>query len=188
MTLLEIANVLMTIALAIIGLYLAYSYRRQLRLREAEQHLAAYRGLWSKLSCATPVRLSEWMDKPLARDELEKLFQDFTAWYYENGNGMFLGDSTRCLYLRMKNNLVCPIEHYEPESIGEKLLARAPEEQETARGQLSIRQLSVVRNRMKEDLDVYGLPYHVDLDEDDRALLRLCGEDPAKRPGTRRSG
>jgi hypothetical protein len=186
MNALEIANVTMTTALAIIGLYLAHSYRRQLRLRVAEQRLAAYRSLWSKMSFATPVRLTDWIDKPLARKEREKLFQDFTAWYYENGNGMFLGDSTRCLYLRVKDNLVCPIKHYKPESIREKLSAMTSKEQEQARGKLSIRHLSVLRNRMKADLDVYGLPYHVDLDEDDRALLRLCGEDPSKKPWSHR--
>jgi positive regulator of sigma E activity len=38
---LEIANVITAIALTIIGLYLAHSYRRQLRLRVAEQRLVA---------------------------------------------------------------------------------------------------------------------------------------------------
>jgi hypothetical protein len=186
---LEIANLIMTIVLAIIGLCLAHSYRRRLRLRVSGQRLSAYRTrtLWSKMSFATPVRVSEWMHKPLTQEEWERLFQEFTAWYYENGNGMFLGDSTRCLYLRVKDNLVCPIEHYEPGSIREKLLAMTPEEQEQARGILPIRHRSVLRNRMKADLDVYGLPYHVDLDEDDKALLRRCGEDPSKKPWMRRS-
>jgi hypothetical protein len=185
---LDIINVVLTTALAVAGFYLAHSYRRQLRLRVAEHRLAAYRSLWSKMTFATPVRLAKWIARPLTPEERLKLFQEFTAWYYENGNGMFLGDSTRCLYLRIKDNLVCPIEQYEPESIRKKLLAMSPEEQEQARGYLSIRHLSVLRNRMKADLDVYGLPYHVDLDEDDRALLRLCGEDPSKKPWTRRRG
>jgi hypothetical protein len=51
------------------------------------------------MSFASPVRLSEWMHKPLTEEEWEQLFQDFTVWYYDSGNGMFLGDSTRCLYL-----------------------------------------------------------------------------------------
>jgi hypothetical protein len=94
------ANGCFTAVLAFIGAYLAYIYRRQLRLRVDEQRLNAYRTLWSKMSFATSVGLSEWMHKPLTQEEREKLLQDFTAWYYANGNGMFMGDSTCCFYLR----------------------------------------------------------------------------------------
>jgi hypothetical protein len=52
-------------------------------------------------------------------------------------------------------------------------------EQEHARGYLSIRQLSLLRKRMKAGLNVFRLSYHVDLDEDDAVPLRSCGENPA---------
>jgi hypothetical protein len=178
----DIADIVVTAIVGLIGLYLAHSYRRQLKMRVEEKRLAAYAALWSKMSFTSPVRLTMWIAQPLTREEREKLFKDFTAWYYENGNGMFLGDSTRSIYLRVKDNLICDIKYYEPPSIREKLCKLPPEEQERARGYLSIRQLSLLRNRMKADLDVYGLPYHVDLDEDDKALLEFCNEDLSSKP------
>lgn len=38
---------------------------------------------------------------------------------------------------------------------------------------------------MKADLDVYGLPYHVNLNEDDQALLDYCGENLSSKPWNR---
>ncbi len=177
----SIANVIVTVILGIIGFYLAHSYRRNLALRVAEKRLAAYAALWSRMICASPVRVTNWKNKPLMPEEREKLFDDFTAWYYENGNGMLLGGGTRSIYLRVKDNLVCPIEHYEPESVRKKLEKMSHEEQEKERGRLSIRQLSLLRSRMKADLDVYGSAYHTELNDDDKALLRWCGEDPSSK-------
>ena len=129
-----------------------------------------------------PVRVTKWKHEPLRSEEREKLFEDFTAWYYENGNGMLLGGGTRSIYLRVKDNLVCPIDYYEPESVRERLKTiESREDQEKERGRLSIRQLSLLRSRMKADLEVYGLPYHTELNDDDKALLRWCGEDPSSK-------
>jgi hypothetical protein len=173
----KIANVLVTLILGIIGFYLAHSYRRKIALSVAEKRLAAYSSLWSRMNIASPVRQSKWMDEPLMHEERKKLFYEFTEWYYENGNGMLLGGGTRSIYLCVKDNLVCPIEYYEPESIRERLQTMSPAEQDKERGRLSIRQLSLLRSRMKADLDVYGLPYHSQLDNDAKALLIHCGED-----------
>jgi hypothetical protein len=173
----KIADVMVTLILGLIGFYLAHSYRRKIALNVAEKRLIAYSALWSRMVCASPVRLSEWMDKPLTLKEREKLFNDFTQWYYENGNGMLLGGGTRTIYLRVKDNLVCPIECYEPESIRTRLKIMSPEEQEKERGRLSIRQLSLLRSRMKADLEVYGPPYHTELNDDAKALLTCCRED-----------
>lgn len=181
MDLTEIAAIAVPIV-TLIGAYLAYSHRRQIKMHVAEKRLAAYEKLWDKMSFASPVRLTKWKAQPLTREERETLFDDFTAWYFKNGNGMFLGDRTRSIYLRVKDNLICDLEYYEPSSIREKLEKLSPEEQEQVRGYLSIRQLSLLRNRMKADLDVYGLPYHVGLDEGDRALLDYCNEDLSSKP------
>jgi hypothetical protein len=66
--------------------------------------------------------------------------------------------------------------------VREKLRRLPAEELERARGYLSIRHLSLLRNRMKADLDVYGLPYHVDLNDDDGALLAFCDQDLTSKP------
>lgn len=173
----KIAELAITLILGVIGFYLAHSYRRKIALSVAEKRLAAYSALWGRMNIASPVRLSEWRDEPLTRDEREKLFKDFTAWYYENGNGMLLGDSTRNIYLRVKDNLVCPIDYFEPETLRARLKSMSQEEQEKERGRLSIRQLSLLRSRMKTDLEVYGSPYHNKLDDNAKALLIRCGED-----------
>ena len=166
----------------LIGAYLAYSHRRQIKLRVAEKRLAAYEKLWDKMSFASPVRLARWKAQPLTQEERGKLFDDFVAWYYENGSGMFMDERTRPLYLCVKDNLIRDLEYYQPPSLRLKLEKLAPEEREQARGYLSIRQLSLLRNRMKADLEVYGLPYHVNLNEDDQALLDYCGEDLSSKP------
>ena len=179
----KIADLVITAALAIMGLYLAHSYRRQIALRVAERRLSTYAALWDKMGVATPVRIVAWnVSQPLTAKEREELFRAFNAWYYEDGNGMLVGDGTRTIYLRVKDNLVCPIEYYQPQSIREKLQKLPPQEQEQARGALAIRQLSLLRTRMKADLSVYGVPYHTGLDENDKALLRHCGEKLSSKP------
>jgi hypothetical protein len=179
----KIADLVVTVALAIVGLYLANSYRHQIALRVAERRLSTYAALWIKMGIATPVRIAAWnVPQPLTAKEREELFRAFTAWYFEDGNGMLVGDGTRTIYLRVKDNLVCPIEYYQPQSIRDKLQKLPPGEQEQARGTLAIRQLSLLRTRMKADLSIYGVPYHAGLDEDDKALLRHCGEKLSSKP------
>lgn len=108
----EIVKIMVTLFLGLIGLYFTNSYRRKITLNVAEKRLLAYSSLWSRMVDASPVRVSEWLDQPLTQEEREKIFKEFTQWYYENGNGMLLGGNTRNLYLRVKDNLVCPIEFY----------------------------------------------------------------------------
>lgn len=50
------------------------------------------------------------------------------------------------------------------------------EVQEKKRGRLSSRQLSLLRSRMKANLEVYGSTYHNKLDDDAKVLLIWCGE------------
>ena len=169
----------------LIGAYLAYSHRRQIKMHVTEKRLAAYEKLWDKMSFASPVRLTKWKAQPLTHEERKKLFNDFVAWYYENGNGMFMDERTRSVYLCVKDNLIRDLEYYQPHSLRRKLEQLSPEEQEKARGYLSIRQLSLLRNRMKADLEVYGLPYHVNLNEEDRELLDYCREDLSSKPWNR---
>ena len=186
-SMLDIADLILKIAIGIAGLYLAHSIGRQIKLRIAERRLEAYADLWAKMAVATPVRLASWIASPLTEADRERLFRSFTAWYYKNGNGMLLGGSTRALYLRVKDNLVCDLKYYKPERIRMKL-EELPSEKaiNCARGYLSIRQLSLLRTRMKADLDIYGPPYHQQLDEFDRELLRCTGQNLNRKPWTGR--
>ena len=49
-------------------------------------------------------------------------------------------------------------------------------------GKLSVRQLSLLRTRLKADLAVYRRVYDRDLTPEDKAFLRLCGENLLRRP------
>jgi len=92
----RIANVIVTVILGLIGLYLVHSVRRDLALSVADKRLAAYIALWGRMICASPVvRVTKWKHKPLTPEEREKLFDDFTAWYYGSGNGVLVGGGTR---------------------------------------------------------------------------------------------
>lgn len=167
---------------SLVGLYLAHSYNRHRKMRIAELRLTAYAALWERMASASPVRLTEWIDEPLTQEERQDLFDEFTAWYYEDGNGMLVGGTTRSIYLRVKDNLRCPIESYEPAQLREELKELNDEARDRARGRLSISQLSLLRNRMKADLAVYGQTYHIELDKHDEALLEHCGEDLTLKP------
>ncbi len=181
-TMVDLLDLAIKLGLGIIGLYLANSFSRQNRVRVAERRLGAYAALWETMEVATPVRLARWTARPLTRAEREALFLACTHWYYDRGNGMLLAGGTRSLYLRVKDNLVCPLEHYEPAVMRQKLAALPADAQACARGYLSIQQLSLLRTRMKADLAVYGPPYHRTLTADDKALLRFCGENLYARP------
>lgn len=179
---LKLAEIIVTAILALIGFLLANNIRRQIQERVTEKRFDAYAALWEKMHIASPTRLANWNRSPLNREERHQLFQDFTRWYYEKGNGMFLGDSTRNLYLIAKDNLICPVNEIQPAMARHKLCGLPLEKQEEERGALSIRQLSLLRSRMKADLTVFGLPYHTRLEEEDIALIKHIGENPNDRP------
>lgn len=181
----EIFDLIVKSILTIIGLYLVHSYRRQVALRVAERRLGAYAAIWSKMGIATPVRIARWNASPLTAAERMQLFNAFTQWYYDSGNGMLLAGGTRAIYLAAKDNLVCPVAFYRPELTQKKLLKLQPEEQEAERGRLSIRQLSLLRSRMKADLRIYGVTYHLELNDDDKAFLTECGENLSSKPWTK---
>ena len=56
---------------------------------------------------------------------------------------------------------------------------------DTIRGERSIRQLSLLRTRMKSDFRVFGIPYGGELKESDKEFLRHCGEKLWKKPWSR---
>lgn len=171
-------DLLVTVGLAAVGLYLANNISRQTRMRVAERRLEAYARLWAAMHVASPTRLARWNAAPLTYTEREELFRAFTAWYYEDGNGMLLEGKTRALYLRVKDNLICPLDDFEPAALREAIAALPTEaERACARGFLAIRHLSLLRTRLKADLDVFGPPYHRSLSDFDRALLASAGED-----------
>jgi hypothetical protein len=174
-------DIVATIGLGIVGFYLAHNYRRQAKIRLAEARRTAYAELWQETGLAAPTRLDqEGLAGVLTPGERERLYQRFTTWYYQDGNGMLLEDQTRRMYLDAKHNLTCPDDQLRPPGLLEHFPEHMSEEQK--RGCLSIRQLSLLRTQMKADLAIFGRPYVKSLREHERRFLEHCGVRLNRRP------
>jgi hypothetical protein len=172
----ELADLLVGLAVAVIGLYLTHSLRRQQRLRVAEQRMASYQELWKLMEVARPTRLEDWEAAgPLTREEARELYASFTHWYFGTGHGMLLTETTKKLYLQTKA------------SLGRYAVSTDPGREHA--GRRAIQELSLLRQQMKLDLNIYGVSYFGDLDDEDKAFLRSARINPrrwARPPWPRR--
>ena len=184
-------DIIVKLIIGLSGLYLANSFRRQIRQKTADGRTRAYSELWKLMEIANPHRVKDWhvgpLQGPLIYSERMELYSAFTGWYFIDGNGMFLGERTRRLYLLAKDNFICPDEELQPRNLFDILgLSTLPEEKRLEkRGELSIRQLSLLRTRMKADLEVYGARFFDELLPEDLAFLKHCGENPRWKPWRR---
>ena len=178
------ANAVLTFVATIVGvvltgagLYFAYNHRRQVQLQITNDRLKAYAGLWSLMKVAASMRTPD--GGSLSKEERLKLFDHMTDWYFADGHGMLLDSLTREIYLHAKKNLVCPDDALKPP------VKRATTMSDKERGALSISQLSLLRSQMKRDIEVYGIPFHADLSDDEKAFLTYCGADLRRPPWSR---
>ena len=176
----DAADLVITSVIAVIGLYLAHSLRRQTSLKIAEQRITSYRELWKLMGVVRPTRLSEAERSgvlatddthsgvgPLTRDEASSLYQAMTRWYFDAGNGMLLTNTTKWLYLEAKKRL------------GD--FAAGDNTEWEREGERRINELSLLRLQMRSDLDIFGVSYFGEPDDDDdRAFLEAAGIDPTK--------
>jgi hypothetical protein len=88
-----VVNALIAITLGAIGLYLASNYRIQTRIRLLELRVHAYRTLFALTEVAIPTRLGR--GEAWSPDEERRLGRAIYDWYYENGNGLLMPNSTR---------------------------------------------------------------------------------------------
>jgi hypothetical protein len=95
---------------------------------------------------------------------------------------MLLENTTKEVYLNAKNNLVCTTDWFEPRSVLKDLKKDLSIEDEVARGVMSIRQLSLLRNQLKADLAIYGQTYEEKLTRHERGFLVACGVDLNAEP------
>jgi hypothetical protein len=161
----SIVELVVGIAISVIGLYAAHSFRRQQRLKIADRRVDAYKKLWSLLLVARPLRMEppENME-PLSRTEARALFDEMTKWYFEDGNGMMFPDNTKYVYLGAKKRLGLYAD-----GTGE-----APKE-----GRRRMVELGLLRQQMRSDIAIYGHSYLAKrLDDDDQAFLAACGIAP----------
>ena len=178
----EVGNVLVALFAAGVtgvGLWFAHNYRRQMVLNLAATRLASYAKLWEITGYAAPTRLDGWgAAGGLTQQERLDIWQAMTDWYYEDGNGLLLGEATKSLYLGTKHNLVCKTNELKPRELAKHLRgALHCQEDELdiwARGTLSIRQISLLRTQLKSDLAIYGQPYADGLSDHERIFLEGC--------------
>jgi hypothetical protein len=175
-------GIAVTLVLGLLGLYLVNSVRQRVRSTVADRRFLAYAALWSDLRSASPLRhLSDL--GPLSPDDRQKLFTRLTNWYYDDGNGMLLARDTRGIYLRSRENLVCPATDLRPASLAETVMTSS--DPELVRSAASIRQLSLLRTAMRWDLRAYGRDYGEPVTEVDREFLRTCGLNADRAPWRR---
>jgi hypothetical protein len=83
-----------TLFLGLVGLWLAYNYRRQVRLKLADRQLDAYMALWRITAIAAHTRTTL-----LDQAEQEKLHREMTRWYHDDAYGIFISMRSRNLSL-----------------------------------------------------------------------------------------
>lgn len=173
------AQVAGVIFLGLVGLWLAHNYRRQIRLKLAERQVDAYVNLWKLTAVATPSQAT-----PLNCTQRQELYDSITNWYYDDGNGIFVPVVTRNLFLAYRWNLICPVGQIMPSMIAERLAQLPDTDAERCRGCISIRHAILLRNQLKNDLDLHAsfVLYYNELHADDVAFLKSCGWSPRWLP------
>lgn len=177
------ANVAVPAALTVATLWLANSIRRRARaereLTTIAKRFETYPKLWRATRAAAP--MAEVVDdERLSTFERKRLYDTLTEWFFDDAGGMLMGEPTRTIYLRAKENL--QLEHGKlwPDSVAKHVTDA--EDQELARSQVARRQLSLLRSAMRADLGIIGKPYGSQLDPRDRDFLRASGARLWKRP------
>jgi hypothetical protein len=86
-------GLLVPIAIAGVGWYVASSFRLQARLRILELRVEAYRKLFEATEIASPTRLGR--GESLSEKDQKELGRALYDWYCHNGNGLLMPNRTR---------------------------------------------------------------------------------------------
>jgi hypothetical protein len=157
----EIAQLVVTSVIALVGLYLANGFRRQQRLKVAEKRISAYRALWEIMEVSRATRLLEAGRGPITPAEAADLYEKMIHWYYASGNGMLFTQKTKSIYLVACRRL----------SLSGQVEGNHP-----AEGLQRMRELSILRTLMTLDLQPFDAVHIPDF-EDSQFLLE-AGIDP----------
>jgi len=178
----NLAQITATVFLGLVGLWLANSYRRQVRLKLAERQVDAYKELWTITAVAAPVRTT-----PLDQSERKQLREKVNRWFFDDGSGVLMSTEGRDLLIAFTANLTCPIDSIRPASLANDLASLPDDEAERRRGCICIRHASLLRTQLKADLDLHvGINYYSGIRPDDRDFLLSCGLSPRRKPWRRR--
>jgi hypothetical protein len=173
-----LAQLVGTIFLGLVGLWLAYNYRRQVRLKLADRQVDAYMALWKITAIAAHTRTT-----PLDRAEQQKLYNEMTRWYHNDANGIFISMRSRNLFLAYQHNLICSIDDMQPAMLAKQLASISKVDAERRRGCMNCRHANLLRNQLKDDLVLHsGFVLYYKSRSDDRTFLRSCGLSPWRHP------
>lgn len=157
--------------IGVVGLWVAHSYRRQVKVKLAERLADSYSALWELTRAASTNRRN--LQAAEDRAEMDQLME---SWYFDNGNGLLMSKPSRILFFHIKKNLIAPLPDVVPESLAERLSRLDPEQAESARACACNRQFSMLRTQLKDDLAIYrGKSHQRHRRKDERDLLKMCG-------------
>ena len=118
----------------------------------------------------------------LTQANLDDLYTQLDRWFWDQGGGTYLGEPSRTIYLRAKENLRRRDEDLWPDSARDRVRRVPPDRRAHVRSALARRQLSLLRTAMRADLGIYGRAYRGGLTEDDKDFLRRSGARLWRRP------
>lgn len=82
-----------TLVIAAVGIYIGNNYRMQTRIKLLELRVHAYRSLFELTEVASPTRLGR--AESLTEEERRTLGRAIYDWFYRDGNGLLMPNSTR---------------------------------------------------------------------------------------------
>jgi hypothetical protein len=167
-----------TIFLGLVGLWVGYNYRSQIRLKLAERQVDSYVGLWQLTAIATPSRMT-----PLDRSERQSMHKAMNKWYFDEGHGILVPVKTRSIFLSYQSNLICSATDMMPPILAAELGSLPDADAERRRGCVSVRHATLLRNQLKNDLSLHSsFVLYYELRSDEGAFLRSCGLLPDQAP------
>lgn len=183
-------DIIATLLLGIVGLYLANSLGRQVRVtrqtKAVEKRFEIYDELWKPMEVAAPMSRHTG-GTVLPEHQRKPLYRALTRWFFEGGGGMVLGEPARTIYLRAKENLGAEdLDHLYPDEV--RVCVQAAEDSLEARRRMAVRQFSLLRTAMRAELGIFGRVYGPELRPTDEAFLRSCGAQLWRRPWWRTDG
>jgi hypothetical protein len=122
---------LLAVILAGVANWNVRSLRSEFQLGLLRDRLAAYKSLWKCLEVVAPT-----LKPSLTGDDRERLDESLRAWYFDEGNGIFLSARSHQQFLHARKILRGEDPHSTDESI--------------------VDAFSLLRTRMKNDIKIYG--------------------------------
>lgn len=102
-----IAAIITASIVLIVGL-IANNTWRQLKVKLSEQRQKAYASLRERTKETS-------LEMPtLDGSAHSRLFGEMTNWYYKDGNGMLVPAKTLALWRKVRANLICPANEFQP--------------------------------------------------------------------------